>query len=131
MLQASLPMSHTCASGLFQSICHVSRCMRLFTLSQRAFHQALSAFAAVIWTPELFPSHWQRKGQQLILKGEEGTGNSSLQTSLPFLLSAFAQLGCLFCGCQLLPLCGRGFNPESLSFSPLLSPNVAFYSLYS
>lgn len=55
-------------SGLFQNTCRVFRCMRFFTLSQRGFHP----------TQYLWPlhdaraiSHTQRKGYQLILRGEK------------------------------------------------------------
>lgn len=128
-IPASLPISHTCSSGLFQSICHVFRCMRLFVLSQGAFHWALSAFAAVIWIPGLFPHTGIGRGSSSSSKGKKA------QETLA------SRLACLFCFLLLpnLPVCSvaasrylfvaEALTLESLSFSPLLSPNMAFCRL--
>lgn len=107
-IPASLLVSHTRCSGLFQSICH--RCMNLFTPSQRVFHPAFSAFVAVTCMPE----HWQRKVQQLTLKVEEGTQEALASRLL--CLFCFAQATCLCSGCQPLLVV------EALTLKAPLSP---------
>lgn len=115
-------------SGLFQNTCHVFRCMRFFTLSQRGFHP----------TQYLWPlhdaraiSHTQRKGYQLILRGEKAQKALASRLLGLFTFLFFVQVTCLYSGCQLLPLCDGGSNPESPSFSLLLSPSLVSFSPWS
>lgn len=122
----SLLVSHR---GFFQDTCHVFRCMRFFTLSQRGFHPALSVFLTIPRMPELFPIG---RGKDINSFSGGQKAQKVLASRLPCLFSflLFAQVTCLHSGCQLLPLCGGGSNPQSPSFSPLLSLSLVSFSLY-
>lgn len=118
----SLLVSH---SGLFQNTCQFFRCMRYFILSQRGFHPTLSVFVTITWCQSYFP--YSEEGLSAHSQRGEGTESPSLQTSRPFLFLVFVQVTCLDSGQQLLPLCGGGSNPESPSFSLLLSPSLVSF----